>query len=446
MSKLAVIVLAAGKGSRMKSAKPKVLHEVCGVPMAAHVLAAARELKPDRLIVVVGFEAEMVRAALPGDDLLFVEQTELLGTGDAVRRCRIATAGCDGVMVLNGDSPLISSVSLQRLVAARQGAPLALLSSEVPDSGSFGRVRTDDYGAVTGIDEAFDVDEPGRTVLRNTGQYVFDAAWLWDHIDGIPLAAKGEYFLTELPAMAHAEGRPGVCVPAPLEEVDGFDDRVGLARAEAAMRRRILERHMLDGVTIADPATTYIDATVRIEADVTILQNCWLTGATTIATGARIGPGTTLRNSHVGANTQVQASVIEESVLGEDVHVGPFAHVRGSSRIGDGCYLGNYAEVNRSTLGRGVKMHHFSYLGDATVGDGVNYAAGAVTNNYDGVNKNATIIGRGAFIGCDTMLIAPVEVGDEARTGSGAVVNRDVPAGVTVVGVPARPLVKRGER
>ncbi len=442
---LGVVVLAAGQGTRMKSALPKVLHPVCGKPMVQYVLAAARALGPARIAVVVGYGRNLVEHEVEADDITFVEQTELLGTADAVGRCRDAMGGCDSVMVLNGDSPLITTDLLTRLCVARHGATVAFTTCPVPDDGSFGRVVRDAKGAVQGIVEG-SRSKAGSTAERNAGQYVFDATWLWDHIGAVPVSAKGEYYLTHLPAMAHAEGRPATTLEAPNDEVMGFDDRVGLAVAERLMRQRILRAHMLAGATIADPATTYVDADVQLAADVTVLPNCYLYGATTVAAGSVIGPGTTLRNARIGAETRVQASVIEDSSIGERVEVGPFAHVRGGATIGDECVLGNYAEVKNSVLGRGVKMHHFSYVGDADVGEDANIAAGIITCNYDGVTKHRTTIGARAFVGSDTMLVAPVTIGEGASTGAGSVVTKDVPPGGRVAGVPARAIPRRARR
>jgi bifunctional UDP-N-acetylglucosamine pyrophosphorylase/glucosamine-1-phosphate N-acetyltransferase len=439
---LGVIVLAAGQGTRMKSSLPKVLHPVCGKPMVAHVLAAARAVGPDRVTVVVGYGADLVRAALDDPAISFVDQTELLGTADAVRRCRDEMAGCGTVMVLNGDSPLITSSLLEQLVGARGSAPIAMLTCTVPDSGSFGRVLRDRAGAVERIVEGSAANTDG-TAERNAGQYVFDGDWLWSHVAAVPVSDKGEYYLTHLPAVAHTEGRPAVACSAPVEEVMGFDDRVGLAEAERIMRQRILRRHMLTGVTITDPTTTYIDADATLDQDVTVLPNCYLHGKTTVASGAVIGPGTTLRSARIGERTRVQASVVEDSSIGVDVEVGPFSHVRGGTTIGDECVLGNYAEVKNSVLGRGVKMHHFSYVGDADVGEYANIAAGIITCNYDGVSKHRTTIGAHAFVGSDTMLIAPVTIGEGASTGAGSVVTKDVPPGGRVAGVPARAIPRK---
>ncbi|MFN0144892.1 MAG: bifunctional UDP-N-acetylglucosamine diphosphorylase/glucosamine-1-phosphate N-acetyltransferase GlmU [Dehalococcoidia bacterium] len=442
--KLAVIVLAAGQGTRMKSALPKVLHPVCGKAMAAHVLDASRELEPGKLIVVVGHEADEVRQRLGAPDVTFVLQAEQLGTAHAVMQCAEAAAGFDQVMVVNGDSPLITGSTLGRLLAARGDARMAFLSCTMEDPARLGRVVR--YGGV--VAEVVEADdyrgEPGPAEI-NAGQYVFEAEWLWQELPRIPKSAKGEYYFTGLVARAHLAGSPAETAEIDPDEFLGVDDRVRLAEAERLMRMRVLRQHMLNGVTIADPATTYIDATVRLEQDVTILQNCSLSGATKVASGSTIGPGTSLRDSTVGPRSLVVASAVEDSAIGADVHLGPFAHVRGHSTIGDGCFLGNYAEVNRSTLGRGVKMHHFSYLGDATVGDNANIAAGVITNNYDGVNKHPTVIGEGAFVGCDTMLVAPVTMGARAMTGAGTVLKQDLPPGAVAVGVPARIIRQRGE-
>ena len=436
-----VIVLAAGKGTRMKSRLPKVLHPVCGVPMIGHVIAAAERLRPDRIAVVVGHGAEEVQAAVTSSRVTFVEQPELLGTADAVRRCQDALAGCRDIVVLNGDSPLVQPEMLQALTEARGEAPMAFGTHPAEDRGGFGRVDRDEQGRVRGIVER--ADGPGGTTERNAGQYGFDAAWLWEQLPKIELSDKGEYYLTVLPRFAYDAGSPAKAVTVAGEDVLGIDNRVVLAEAERIMRRRILERHMLDGVTIVDPATTYIDASVTIESDVTILPNSTLSGTTHVRTGSLVGPGTTLRNSRLGEECTVTQSVIEESTLSDRVHAGPYAHVRGQSTIAEDCHLGNYAEVNRSRIGRDVNMHHFSYVGDAEVGDGSNIAAGIITCNFDGEAKHKTVIGRNVLLGSDTMLVAPVTIGDNASTGAGSVVTKDVPAGGRVVGVPARAMATR---
>ena len=443
MSRLGVIVLAAGMGTRMKSTLPKVLHPVCGEPMAGHVIAAARELAPERLAVVVGHGAGMVRDQLAADDITFVEQTELLGTADAVRRCEAALAGCDRVMVLNGDCPLIPSLFPHPPTAAlHRAGPIAFVSPHAHHPARLGGLVRDASGAVTAVVEAADYDGPPGPAEINAGQYVFDASWLWRTLPQVPVSPKGEHYLTHLIGAA-ASLRPAATVPAAAAEALGVDDRVKLAEAESLMRARILERHMLAGVTITDPANTYIDAAVKLAQDVTIHPGSHLQGATSVESGAVIGPASTLRNASIGAGTRVQSSVVEDSRIGARCNVGPFAHVRGNAILGDDCELGNYAEVKNSVLGSGVKMHHFSYMGDADIGARANIAAGSITSNFDGVRKHRTTIGEDAFIGCDTLLIAPVTIGAGAYTASGAVVTRDVEPGQTVAGVPARPFERR---
>ena len=443
MTGLGIVVLAAGMGTRMKSSLHKVLHPVCGAPMAGHVLDAARGLSPERLVVVVGHQSEAVREKLGGPDVVFAEQTELLGTADAVGRCKEALAGCDRVMVLNGDCPLITTALLIELRdALSTSGRMAFVTCRLNEPGRLGRGVRGRDGAVSAVVEAADYDGPAGAAEVNAGQYIFEAGWLWRALPEVPVSAKGEYYLTHLVGAAAAE-QPAATVEADAREVLGVDDRVKLAEAEQLMRTRILERHMMEGVTVTDPATTYIDATVRIAADVTVQPGSHLRGATEIETGAIIGPGAMLRNAVIGAGTKVQASVVEDSRIGANCNVGPFAHVRGNASIGDGCELGNYSEVKNSVLGAGVKMHHFSYLGDADVGARANIAAGTITSNFDGVRKHRTVIGEDAFIGCDTILVAPVSVGDGAYTASGAVVTRNVEAGQTVAGVPARPFARK---
>jgi bifunctional UDP-N-acetylglucosamine pyrophosphorylase/glucosamine-1-phosphate N-acetyltransferase len=444
-SSLAVIVLAAGEGTRMRSALPKVLHEVCGLPMAAHVLDAARTLAPARIVVVVRHGAEAVRGALDAPGVSFANQEGPLGTGDAVKSARDAVGNAKQILVLNGDEPLVSGETLSRLVEAGAGQLMAFTTQAAADGGSLGRVLRDESGVVRSIVQAADLEGVDGPAEVNWGQYLFDAEWLWESLERVPMSAKGEYYLTKLADFAYEAGWPAATIALDDEEALGVDDRVKLAEAERRMRARILERHMRAGVTIRDPQTSYIDAAVELARDVTVLPGCHLLGSSKVAGNTTVGPDTTLRNATIGAECVVQSSVIEDSAIGERVRVGPFAHIRQGAAIGDDCELGNYSEVKNSVIGRGVKMHHFSYVGDADVGDDTNIAAGVITCNYDGVNKNRTTIGAGAFIGCDTMLIAPISLGDGALTGAGSVVNRDVPAGGRVAGVPARPLPARDE-
>lgn len=444
---LGVVVLAAGRGTRMRSRLPKVLHPVCGRPMLDHVIRAAAALQPARIAVVVGYGADQVRQVFAHGEwpVVFVEQPELLGTGDAVARCRETLAGCEEVLVLNGDSPLVTTALLERLLTSRGNAPMAFTIDIVPDAGRFGRVIRDEAGRVVAIVESPPgyVGDANRQVERNAGQYAFAASWLWEHVERLPRSESGEHYLTHLAAVAAQQEQHAVTVAAGSDEVLGVDDRLALATAERILRGRLLEAAMRAGVTIVDPATTYIDAEVELGEDVTVLPGTHLLGRTRVGARSVIGPGTVLRSTAVGEECVVELSVVEESRLGDRVHVGPYSRIRGGSDIGDECFLGNFAEVKNSRLGQRVKMHHFSYVGDAEVGEETNIAAGTITCNYDGITKHRTVIGRGVLLGSDTMLVAPVTVGDGARTGAGAVVTDDIPPGALAVGVPAR-IVREG--
>ncbi len=283
-------------------------------------------------------------------------------------------------------------------------------------------------------------EEQKRIKEVNSGVYCFDRAWLWPALQTLPRNPSGEYYLTDLVGIAVAQDRVVTTVRGTLDETIGINNRVQLADAEQLLRRRVLERHMYAGVTIVDPAATYIDDEACIGMDTVILPGTMITGKTTIGAACRIGPGTTIDQSVIGDRCIIRNSVIEESLLEEDVSIGPFSHCRPKAHLARGVRMGNFAEVKNSSIGAETDMHHFSYLGDATVGDHVNIAAGTITSNFDGKHKHHTTIGTGAFIGCDTILVAPVTVGDQAYTGAGAVVNKDVPPGALVVGVPARVL------
>ena len=458
------IILAAGQGTRMQSRLAKVAHPLAGRPIVRHVIECARAAGVDDCVVDVGAgpDADAVRAAA-GDDVRFVVQAEPLGTGDAVACAREATAAADHVLILNGDVPLVLPSSLRRLMRALSEpdadttAPVGFvpLSSEATTSAAIpdlalltARVPVEAYGVlelaghhVTRIVETKGAEGVDRADVRyiNSGQYAVRASWLWSRLDRIAPAPNGERYLTLLAAMAHDEGNPGVAVEAEdPAEVRGINDRIQLAEAEATLRRRILRAHMLNGVTVIDPPSTYIDAGVTVGADTTIAPQTHLLGRTAIGANCQIGPGTLIRDSTIGDRCEVRFSMVEESTLENDIDVGPYSHLRPGSYISEGVHIGNFAEVKASRLGKRTKMGHFSYLGDAQVGDDVNIGAGTITANYDGANKHETIIGDGAFIGSDTMLVAPVRIGAGARTGAGSVVNRDVPDGMTAIGAPAR--------
>ena len=440
------IILAAGLGKRLRSKKPKALHPIAGRPMLLHVLAAVREAftsaaRDASYVAVVGHGAGQVKAVLDGN-VRPVDQAEQLGTGHAVAQAEPAAKDSAHLLVLNADVPLVSAETIAGLITRhlKANADLTFLTAVIDDPRGQGRVQRDADGRVTGIVEEADADEPtlaGSEV--NVGVYCFRGDWLWPRLSRIERSAAGEYYLTDLIGMAVTDGSTvgAVAVADPVEAL-GINDRTQLAQAEAVVRERIRRRHMLAGVTIVDPATTYVDADVRIAMDTTLHPNTSLRGKTSVGEECEIGPDSQVIDSTLGARCRVVSSVVEQSTLEDGVDVGPFSHLRAGAHICSGVHIGNYAEVKNSRLGRNTKMGHFSYVGDAVVGEEVNIGAGTITCNFDGVRKHRTIIGDGAFIGSDTMLIAPVEVGAGARTGAGSVINHDVPPNGLAVGVPAR--------
>jgi bifunctional UDP-N-acetylglucosamine pyrophosphorylase/glucosamine-1-phosphate N-acetyltransferase len=411
--------------------------------MLAYVLEAARFVSGERPILVVSPATQLVGETF-ADEADLAVQAEPRGTADAVRAAlAVLPAEVAEIVVLSGDVPLVDPELLVELREARHAADaaLALVSVEVGDPGGLGRVVRGDDGGVRHIVEARDAS-PGELDIDeiNAGIYAFDVAWLRRRIEDVkPSAATGELYLPELVAMARADDR----AVATLEVDDdgtllGINDRSQLADAEVEMRLRINEAHMRAGVTIQDPASAFIEAGVHIAPDVTIEPGVVLRGATEIASGAIIRTGSQVVDCRIGERSVVWASILEESVVEADVTIGPFSHVRKGAHIGSGVELGNYAEVKNSVVGPGTKSHHFSYLGDAEVGERVNIGAGTITANYDGQRKHRTTIGDRAFIGSDTILRAPVTVGHDAVTGAGSVVTRDVPEGMLALGVPAR--------
>lgn len=428
----------------MHSSLPKVLHLLLGRPLIAYALDAVEGLSAEPPVLVVGHGAEQVEAAV-GSRAQFVTQQPQLGTADAVRSAESLLKGrADLVVVMNGDLPLLRHASLERLVRAQQEDPgaLSLLTVNRDESQGFGRILRDAQGRIVAIQEEAQL-QPGQEQVHefNVGAYCFAADWLWPALARVPLSPKGEYYVTDLIALAAQDGQEvrGVPVEDP-EEAEGINTRVHLARIEALLRRRVNERWMEAGVTMIDPATTYIEAGVTLGEDTILWPNTHLRGETRIGQGCEIGPGTLIRDSRIGDRCRVLASVLEGAELEDDVDMGPFGHLRSGAHLARGVHMGNFGEVKNSYLAPGTKMGHFSYIGDATIGENVNIGAGTITCNFDGEKKNPTEIGANAFIGSDTMLVAPVKVGEGAHTGAGAVVTHDVPPHTTVVGVPARPL------
>jgi bifunctional UDP-N-acetylglucosamine pyrophosphorylase/glucosamine-1-phosphate N-acetyltransferase len=443
--KLTTVVLAAGEGTRMKSRLSKVLHPLAGKPVAQYALDTALEVGAEETVFVIGKDSDEIRHVLGESQVAYVYQTERKGTGHATMQARSHLQGrSDLVLVYYGDMPLLKAESLAKLVEnQKQGrTAITMLTLVSNDSMGFGRIIRGEDGRVLEIVEE-KVATPEQLTIQeiNCGIYCFDAEWLWSHIDQIPLnPVAQEYYLTDIVGLAVADGKRVEAIASDdPDEMIGINNRIHLSRAEAIVRRRINERLMLDGVTLQDPASTYIDAAVTIGQDTIVLANTHLIGETAIGEDCTIGPNSIVRDSTIGNRCRVTASMIEEAVIENDCDIGPFGHLRPRARMCAGSHIGNFGEMKNATLGPNAKMGHFSYLGDTTVGARANIGAGTITCNYDGKAKHPTVIGENAFIGGGTILVAPVTVGAGAQTGAGAVVTHDVPPGILVYGVPARP-------
>ncbi|MGE5221859.1 MAG: bifunctional UDP-N-acetylglucosamine diphosphorylase/glucosamine-1-phosphate N-acetyltransferase GlmU [Omnitrophica WOR_2 bacterium] len=443
------VVLAAGQGTRMRSALPKVLHPLLGHPLAWHALQAARQATSSQPVLIVGHQAELVQQAL-GDAAQYVVQEPQLGTGHAVLQARQSLSGqSDFVLVTYADMPLVRPETLSGLIEAHRtfSGPITLMTVLADDPRGFGRIVRDSNGHVNAIIEEAQAT-PEQLSIRelNTSIYCFTASWLWPALDKIPLSPKGEYYLTDLVAIARQAGLP---VQAFRSEdtvvLLGLFCGVVVGVGVCGVRGRINEQWMLASVTMVDPATTYIEPEVSLERDTVIWPNTYIKGKTHLGEACTIGPNTIITDCQVGNNCTILASVLEGSILEDGVQIGPFGHLRNGSHLAQGVHMGNFGEVKNSYLGPGVKMGHFSYLGDATVGAGTNIGAGAITCNYDGEKKHPTEIGEGAFVGSDTLLVAPVKIGEGAHTGAGSVVTKDVPDNTLAAGFPAR-LIRKLEK
>jgi bifunctional UDP-N-acetylglucosamine pyrophosphorylase/glucosamine-1-phosphate N-acetyltransferase len=445
--RVTAVLLAAGQGTRMKSNLPKVLHPVAGKPMIWHALQAISQSTTEKPIVVVGHGADDVTKYL-GDSALTVLQEPQLGTGHAVMQAESLLKGnTDLVVVCYSDMPLLRGETLQKLVETQKNnkGPISMLTVVADDPHGFGRIIRRADGTVEAIVEEY-VATPDQLRIKelNVGGYCFDANWLWDALHRIPKnPKKGEYYLTDTVELASKDGLPvQATLMDDVEETIGINTRVHLAEVETAMRRRINEGHMLNGVTMIDPASTYIEASVSIGRDTVLMPNTYLHGKTEIGEGNVIGPNSIIRDTKIGNHCKVLASVTEGAVLDDHVDMGPFARLRKGAHLGDHVHMGNFGEVKDSHLSEGVKMGHFSYIGNAQIGANTNIGAGTITCNYDGEKKHATEIGEDVFIGSDTMLVAPLTIGSGARTGAGSVVTKNVAADTLVVGVPARAIKK----
>ena len=440
------IVLAAGKGTRMKSKRPKVLHELCGRPMLWWVLEALKASGVDELVVVTNPELD---AQMDQFGVRTVVQAEQLGTGHAVRIALEAIEPRDGcVVVAYGDMPLIDATIFEDVQAAVDpdaGTALALVTAVMPLPSSFGRIVRQD-SSVQRIVEAKDCTPEQLAIDEmNAGIYAYAESALREAIVKVGNEnAQGEYYLTDTIELLIASGRRVAPVPvADYRSVLGVNDRVELAAARQIVNRRLCEAHMRAGVTIVDPSTTYLDPSVAIAADVVIHPNTTLCGATRIGADTQIGPNSRITDAAIGERCKIHDSVVASSEIADDVHIGPFAHLRGGTVIGSGSHIGNFVETKKARLADGVKAGHLTYLGDAMVGARTNIGAGTITCNYDGERKHETRIGEDAFIGTNSSLVAPITIGDGAVTGAGTVAIRDVPPGDKVVGNPARSIAKK---
>ncbi|KPL77039.1 bifunctional N-acetylglucosamine-1-phosphate uridyltransferase/glucosamine-1-phosphate acetyltransferase [Ornatilinea apprima] len=447
---VSAVILAAGQGTRMRSKLPKVLHPICGRPQIEYSLRAAAGAGAETIVVVVGHGAEQVREVV-GERAVFALQEQQLGTAHALQSARSQVSGSAGlVLVISADMPLLTGETLSALVEAQRGSTgaLSLLTVISDHPRGFGRVVRGPDGLVVAIVEERDCT-PEQLAIRelNVAAYCFNEAWLWGALERVKKSPKGEYYLTDVVALAAQDGlKVNAIVLQDPAEAMGINTRVHLAEAEAVMRQRINQRHMLNGVTLIDPATTFIEDSVQIGMDTVVWPNTYLRGSTHIGEDCQIGPNTMMDDCQVGNRCKVLAAVMEKAVLEDDVDMGPFARLRKGAHLAQHVHMGNFGEVKDSYLGPGTKMGHFSYIGNAQIGPDVNIGAGTITCNYDGVKKHPTEIGANVFIGSDTMLVAPLKIGDNSKTGAGSVVTHDVPPDTVVVGVPARPLTKKTER
>ncbi|MBT2414468.1 bifunctional UDP-N-acetylglucosamine diphosphorylase/glucosamine-1-phosphate N-acetyltransferase GlmU [Streptomyces sp. ISL-12] len=439
----AVVVLAAGEGTRMKSATPKVLHDICGRSLVGHVLAAAGELDPENLVVVVGHAREKVTAHLAevAPAVRTAVQEQQNGTGHAVRMGLEELGGTvEGtVVVVCGDTPLLTAGTLASLAATHtaDGNAVTVLTAEVPDATGYGRiVRDESTGAVTAIVEHKDADDAQRAILEiNSGVFAFDGQLLSDALGKVRTDnSQGEEYLTDVLGILRQAGhRVGACVAADHREIAGINNRVQLAEARRILNDRLLTAAMLAGVTVVDPASTWLDVTVTFERDATVHPNTQLHGATHLGEGAEVGPNSRLTDTRVGAGARVDNTVAQGAEVGAQATVGPFAYLRPGTRLGVKGKIGTYVETKNASIGEGTKVPHLSYVGDATIGEYTNIGAASVFVNYDGQDKHHTTVGSHCRTGSDNMFVAPVTVGDGAYTAAGSVITKDVPPGSLAV-------------
>jgi bifunctional UDP-N-acetylglucosamine pyrophosphorylase/glucosamine-1-phosphate N-acetyltransferase len=429
---LTVVILAAGQGTRMKSARPKVIHELAGKPILRHVVDTSRALLPAQIIAVIGHGAGQVRAAMQDEQLSFVEQAEQLGTGHALQQCLNAIEPGNDVLVLVGDVPLIRAQTIENLLQQSGDASVCVLSFIPDDAFGYGRILRAADGNVSAIVEQKDatpleaaVEECNSGIMWIRGERLRELVLALDNAN-----AQGEYYLTDVVAIAAAAGQTVSAIPCEdANEVNGINNQQQLAVVEALYRERVAQSLLTEGVKLYDPARIDVRGELSVGRDVEIDINCIFEGAVSLGDNVRIGANCVIRNSRIDAGSEIKPMTsIDEATIGRNVTIGPFARIRPGTECDDDVKIGNFVETKKARIGKGSKVSHLSYVGDTEMGSGVNIGAGTITCNYDGVNKFKTIIEDGVFIGSDTQLVAPVRVGCNATIGAGSTITRDVPA------------------
>ncbi len=450
---LAAVVLAAGIGKRMKSHVPKVLHPVLGRPMLSYVIDAVRGSSPKKIVVVLGHGRDDVKESIGQAGILFAEQKVQLGTGHAADCARGELAGFKGnILILNGDFPLITSKSLKNLVKKHTegGADVSFLTADITDPSGYGRVLRNLKGGVEKIIEEKDASPDEKKISEiNSGTYCVKSDFLWEVLKGVGSGNRQkEYYLTDIIEIAVKRSRRVLGVKSrDGSEALGVNDRVQLSEVEAILKKRVNDSLMRAGVSMIDPGTTFVSPDARIGADTVIYPGTYIYGKTVIGAGSSLGPGAWIQDSVLGKGVEVRlSSYIANCKIGDNVIVGPFAHLRPGAEIMDGVKIGNFVEIKKSRIGSGSKVPHLSYVGDAVIGKDVNIGAGTITCNYDGFRKHETVIEDGVFIGSDTMLVAPIRVGRGATTGAGSTITKDVPEGALAIGRAKQTVIENWSR
>ncbi len=451
MADLLSVILAAGKGTRMKSKSIKVLHKVAGKPMLSHVIDTVNNISSE-LICIVGYQGDKVKKEFSGRDINFVTQEKQLGTGHAVKQVRDYIISHNGpVLILCGDTPLLKEKTIKNMVKKHKAndAGLTILTALVEDPSGYGRIIKNNQGHIVAIREEEDATEEEKTIEEvNSGVYCFDSKLLAEALTTLTSDnAQDEYYLTDtISYIKETDAKIISAVVNDSAEITGINDRKNLAKAEKVIRKQINNLHMENGVTIIDPVTTYIDANVKIGQDTVVYPFTYIEGNTEIGPDCIIGPHNRLVAAKIGEGVNLQANcIIKESDIGNNCNIGPFAYIRPGCSIDEGVKIGDYVELKKAKVAKKTKIPHLSYVGDAEIGEKTNIGAGTIFANYDGENKHKTIVGNSVFIGSNSTLVAPVKVNDEGKTGAGAVVTKDVEENTTVVGVPARVYKKGGK-